>query len=233
MELLDANYTFLNERLAKHYRIPNVYGSHFRQVTLTDENRRGLLGQGSVLSVTSYPTRTSVVVRGVWLLQNILATPPPAPPPNVPALNDRGDDGRIKSVRESMEQHRANPVCASCHLRMDPLGFALENFNAIGQWRTTEGSANTPIDVSATLPDGTRFQGPIELRKLLLSKRDQFAITVIEKLLTYATGRGVEYFDEPTARKIRREAAPDYRWSSLILGVVKSEPFQMRRTQEP
>ena len=137
---MDANYTFVNERLARHYGIPNVYGSSFRRVTLTDENRRGLLGQGSILSLTSYPTRTSVVLRGKWLLDNILGTPPPPPPPNVPALKDRGEDGKIKSVRQSMEEHRANPVCASCHLRMDPLGFALENFNAIGQWRTTEGA---------------------------------------------------------------------------------------------
>ncbi len=233
MELLDANYTFVNDRLARHYEIPNVYGSSFRRVTLTDENRRGLLGQGSILSLTSYPTRTSVVLRGVWLLTNILATPPPAPPPNVPALKDRGNDGRIRSVRESMEEHRANPVCASCHLRMDPLGFALENFDGIGKWRATEGRGNTPIDSSGRLPDGTTFKGPAELRKILMSKPDQFATAVIEKLLTYAMGRGVEYFDEPVVRKIRREAAPDYRWSALITGVINSEPFQMRRTREP
>src|SRR5712691_3370634 len=199
MQLLNADYTFLNERLARHYRIPNVYGSRFRRVTLTDDNRRGLLGQGSILSLTSYPNRTSVVLRGVWLLTNILATPPPPPPPNVPPLKDRGEDGRIKSVREAMEEHRANPGCAACHLRMDPLGFAMENFNGIGQWRTTEGPENT----------------------------------VIEKLLTYANGRGVEYYDEPVVRRIKRQAAPDYRWSSLILGIIKSEPFQMRRTRQP
>jgi len=229
-ELLNANYTFVNERLARHYGIPNVYGSSFRRVTVADENRRGLLGQGSILSLTSYPVRTSVVLRGVWLLTNILATPPPAPPPNVPSLKERGDDGRVLSVRQSMEQHRANPICASCHLMMDPLGFALENFNGIGQWRTTEGPDNTPIDSSGTLPDGTKFQGPAELRKILLSKPDQFATAVTEKLLTYALGRGVEYYDEPGVRKIRRESAPDYRWSSLIFGVIKSEPFQMRRS---
>jgi hypothetical protein len=230
MELLDADYTFLNERLARHYGIPNIYGSTFRRVTLHDDTRRGLLGQGSILTLTSYPVRTSVVLRGVWLLTNILATPPPAPPPNVPALNDRSEDGKIKSVRQSMEEHRANPVCASCHLRMDPLGFALENFNAIGGWRTTEGEAGTPIDNSGTLPDGTTFKGPAELRKIL-GQPDQFATAVTEKLLTYALGRGVEYFDEPVVRKIRRQAAPDYRWSSLILGIVKSEPFQMRSRQ--
>jgi hypothetical protein len=232
-DLLDADYTYLNERLARHYGIPNVYGSSFRRVTLSDQNRRGLLGQGSILSLTSYPVRTSVVLRGVWLLSNILATPPPSPPPNVPALKDRGDDGRILSVRQSMEAHRANPVCASCHLRMDPLGFAMENFNGIGQWRTTEGADNTPIDSSGALPDGTKFQGPVELRKLLLSKPDQFATAMIEKLLTYALGRGLEYYDEPAVRKILKDAAPGgYRWSTLLLDIVKSEPFQMRRTRE-
>ena len=231
MEVLDANYTFVNERLANHYGIPNIYGSSFRRVTLTDENRRGLLGQGSILSLTSYPTRTSVVLRGVWLLTNILGTPPPAPPPNVPVLKDRGNDGRIRSLRESMEEHRANPVCASCHLRMDPLGFALENFNGIGQWRATEGR-NTPIDSSGSLPDGTTFKGPVELRKVLMSQPDQFATAVIEKLLTYAIGRGVEYFDEPAVRKIKQDAAPDYRWSSLITGVINSDAFEMRRTRE-
>ena len=233
MELLGANYTFLNERLAKHYGIPNVYGNSFQRVTLTDENRMGLLGQGSILALTSYPTRTSVVLRGVWLLTNILATPPPAPPPNVPALKDRGEDGKPKSVRAAMEAHRANPVCASCHARMDPLGFALENFDAIGQWRTTEGADKTVIDSSGKLPDGTEFQGPAGLRKLLLNKPEQFSTAVTEKLLTYALGRGVEYYDEPVVRQIRRAAAPDERWSSLILGIVKSEPFNMRRTLEP
>jgi len=233
MELLSADYTFLNERLARHYHIPNVYGSTFRRVALTDDNRKGLLGQGSILSLTSYPNRTSVVLRGVWLLTNILAAVPPPPPPGVPPLKDRGEDGKIKSVRESMEQHRADPGCASCHLRMDPLGFAMENYNAIGQWRTTEGAANTLIDNSGMLPDGTKFQGPGELRRILLSQPDQFATAVSEKLLTYATGRGVEYYDQPFVRKIKRQAAPDYRWSSLVLNVIKSEPFQMRRTRQP
>jgi len=233
MDLLDANYTFLNERLARHYDIRNVYGSSFRRVTLADENRRGLLGQGSVLMLTSYPNRTSVVLRGVWLLTNILASPPPAPPPNVPPFKERGDDGTIKSVRESMEDHRANPACAACHMRMDPLGFALENFNAIGQWRTREGTANTPIDNSGQLPDGTQFKGPVELRRVLMSKPDLFATSVIEKLLTYALGRGVEYYDEPVVRKIRRETAPEYRWAALVQAIVKSQPFQMTRTREP
>ena len=233
MELLDADYTFVNERLARHYGIPNIYGNTFQRVTLTDENRRGLLGQGSILSLTSYPIRTSVVLRGVWLLTNILGTPPPPPPPNVPSLKERSDDGKVLSVRQSMEAHRANPVCASCHLRMDPLGFAMENFNGIGQWRTTEGADETPIDSSGTLPDGTKLQGPADLRKLLMSQPGQFSLAVIERLLTYAMGRGSEYYDQPAIRKISREAAPDYRWSSLILGVIKSEPFQMRRTLEP
>jgi len=231
-DLLSANYTYLNERLARHYGVPNIYGSTFRRVTLTDPNRFGLLGQGSILALTSYPNRTSVVLRGVWLLTNILATPPPPPPPNVPPLKDRDDDGRIKSVRESMEEHRANPGCAACHLRMDPLGFAMENFNAIGQWRTVEGATHTPIDNSGQLPDGTKFKGPAELRTLLLGKPDQFATSVIEKLLTYALGRGVEYYDEPAVRKIRRETRPEgYRWTSIIEGVIKSEPFQMRSAQ--
>jgi hypothetical protein len=233
MEILDADYTFLNERLARFYGIPNIYGSSFRRVTVTDENRRGLLGQGSILSLTSYATRTSVVLRGKWVLENILGTPPPPPPPNVPQLKDRGEDGKIKSVRESMEAHRANPACASCHARMDPIGFALENFNAIGQWRTTEGAANTVIDSSGILPDGTKFQGPAELRKILASKPDQLATIVTENLLTYALGRGVEYYDEPAVRKILRQAAPNrYRWSDLIFGIVASEPFQMRKTRE-
>jgi hypothetical protein len=230
---LTADYTYLNERLARFYGIPNVYGSRFRRVTVTDENRRGLLGQGSVLALTSYATRTSVVLRGKWVLDNILGTPPPPPPPNVPSLKDRGDDGKIKSVRESMEEHRANAACASCHARMDPIGFALENFNAIGQWRTTEGAANTVIDTSGVLPDGTKFQGPVELRKIFAGKPDQLATTVTEKLLTYALGRGVEYYDQPTVRKILRESAPNsYRWSDLIFGIVNSEPFQLRRIRE-
>jgi len=232
MELLDANYTFVNERLAQHYGIPDIYGSSFRRVMVTDENRKGLLGQGSILSLTSYSTRTSVVLRGVWLLTNILGAPPPPPPPDVPALKERGNDGRIRSLRESMDEHRANPLCASCHLRMDPLGFALENFDGIGKWRTTEGRGRPPIDSSGVLPDGTSFNGPAELRKVLMSRPDQFASVVIEKLLTYGIGRGVEYFDEPAVRKIKQDAAPDYRWSSLITGVINSRPFQRRRTPE-
>ena len=234
LDLLNANHTFLNERLARHYRIPNVYGSHFRRVTLSDENRKGLLGQGSILMVTSYGNRTSPTLRGKWLLDNLLGAPPPPPPADVPSLKDRSEDGRILSMREQMEQHRVNPACAVCHRVMDPLGFALENFDATGQWRTASGPTNTPIDSSGVLPDGTAFRGPAELRKVLLSRPEQFVTTVTEKLLTYSLGRGLEYYDAPTIRKIMREAAPsDYRWSALIFGIVKSDPFLMRRSPGP
>jgi hypothetical protein len=231
IDLLNADYTFLNERLARHYDIPNIYGSHFRRVPITDENRKGLLGQSSVLAVTSYATRTSPVMRGKWLLEQLLGAPPPPPPPDVPSLEEKkGDDGKPLSMRQQMEQHRANPACASCHRIMDPLGFALENFDATGRWRTIEGS--TPIDASGMLPDGTKFQGPVELRKVLSDRQDQIARTITEKLLTYALGRGVEYYDAPAVRAILRDAAPEYRWSSLVLGIVKSKPFLMRRSPE-
>ena len=233
LDILNADYTFVNERLARHYGIPNVFGNDFRRVTLTDDNRRGLLGQASVLTVTSYATRTAPTLRGKWLLENILGTPPPPPPPNVPSLKDNKDTAAM-TMRQRMEQHRANPACAVCHLRMDPLGFALENFDAVGKWRTTSGDANTPIDASGALPDGTKFQGPAELRKILLSMPDQFVSTVTEKLLTYALGRATEYYDAPAIRRITREAAPGgYRWSSIITGIVKSPPFRMRKSGEP
>jgi len=228
LDLLNANYTFVNERLARHYGIPNVYGSHFRRVTLGAGARGGLLSQGSILMVTSYANRTAPTIRGKWVLENILGAPPPPPPPNVPSLKDNADTKGM-TMRQRMEQHRANPVCASCHARMDPLGFALENFDAIGRWRTID--AKNPIDPSGTLPDGKKFEGPAGLRTVLLTKRDEFASTVTEKLLTYAVGRGVEYYDEPAVRKILRESAPsEYRWSSLVLGIVNSTPFQMRRS---
>ncbi|MBI3895964.1 MAG: DUF1592 domain-containing protein [Acidobacteria bacterium] len=232
LDLLAADYTFLNERLARHYGIPNIYGSQFRRVRLNDEMRKGLLGQGSILTVTSYNTRTAPTLRGKWVLENILGTPPPPPPPDVPSLKDN-QETKALTMRERMEEHRKNPACASCHKLMDPLGFALENFDAIGQWRTTSGAAKTPLDASGELPDGTKFKGPTELRNILLNKREQFVGSFTEKLLTYALGRGVEYYDFPAIRKITREAAPDYRWSSLTLGIVKSAPFQMRRSQEP
>ena len=229
LELLEADYTFMNERLARHYGVPGIYGSHFRRVQLTGTTRRGLLGHGSILTVTSYANRTSPVLRGKWLLENILGTPPAPPPPNVPALRESGEDGvPPSSVRERMELHRRNPVCASCHAQMDPLGFALENFDAIGRWRTT-GEGGTPIDPTAVLPNGVTISGPGELARVLVEQPDRFASTVVEKLLTYAIGRGVEYYDAPAVRTIvGAAAARDYRWSSLISGVVTSTPFQMR-----
>ena len=232
VELLDADYTFLNERLARHYGIPNIYGNHFRRVTLEDEQRRGLLGKGSILTATSYANRTSPVLRGKWVLENILGAPPPPPPPNVPELQEATRDGKPLTMRQRMEAHRANPACATCHARMDPLGFALENFDAIGGWRATE--ADLPIDASGVLPDGTQFEGASGLREVLLSRREEFVRIVTEKLLTYALGRGTEYYDAPAVRSIMRKAAPsDYRWSSLIVGIVKSTPFRIRRSEEP
>jgi hypothetical protein len=232
LDLVNANYTFVNERLARFYGIPNIYGSHFRRVTLTGNERRGLLGEGSILTVTSYANRTSPTVRGKWLLENILGTPPAPPPANVPSLKEENsENGKVLTMRERMEEHRKNPACAGCHGGMDPLGFALENFDGIGEWRNSE--ANIPLDASGVLPDGTKFEGPAGLRNVLLSHPEQFATTVTEKLLTYALGRGVEYYDAPAIRKIAREAAGgDYRWSSLVLGIVKSTPFQMR-TNKP
>ena len=232
LDLLKADYTFVNERLARHYQIPNVYGSHFRRVTLHDEARRGLLGQGSILTVTSRANRTSPVVRGKWVLENLLGTPPPPPPPDVPALEENNEEVTALTMRQRMEQHRENPVCASCHKLMDPIGFALDNFDAIGQWRTDV--ADNPLDVSGVFPDGTRFQGPTELRNILLSRPEQFVHTVTEKLLTYALGREAEYTDAPALRKIIRKASSsDYRWTSLISNIIKSKPFQMRRSREP
>ena len=227
VDLLNADYTFLNERLARHYGIPNVYGSHMRRVRVDEAQRGGLLGHGSLLTVTSYPNRTSPVLRGKWLLENILGSPPP----DVPALEERGSDGQPQSVRARLEAHRENPVCAACHAPMDPLGFALENFDAIGMWRSTD--AGTPIDASGTLPGGREFQGFAGLRELLVTEyRDQFVSTVIERLLTYALGRGLQYYDAPAVRQIQQAAASsDHRWSSIILGIVDSTPFQMRRAE--
>src|SRR5215468_11159925 len=231
LDLLTADYSYLNERLARHYGIPNIYGNHFRKVTFTDGVRGGLLGQASVLTVTSYPNRTSPVLRGKWLLDNILGTPPPPPPPDVPGLKEKSEDGRPATARALMEQHRKDPACAGCHVRMDPLGFALENYDAIGRWRdTTEGSS---VDATGKLPDGTSFDGPAGLRSLMAAHRDEFALTVTRKLMTYAIGREVEYFDEPAVRQIVRESATaDYRWSSLVLGIVRSKPFSMSIVKE-
>ena len=228
VDLLTANYTFVNERLARHYGIANVYGSHFRRVTFTDDRRAGLLGQGSVLTVTSYPHRTSPVVRGKWLLENLLGAPPPPPPAVVPALRENDEKGvKPASVRERLEEHRNNPICASCHARMDPLGFALENFDATGKWRTVS-EAGTPIDASGTLPDGTTFDGPAQFRAALVARRGEFVATLTEKLLTYAIGRGLEHYDMAAVRSVMRQAvADDHRWSALVLGIVTSTPFQM------
>ena len=231
LDLLRADTTFVNERLAKHYGIPHVYGSHFRRITLDDSPRRGLLGQGSILTLTSRATRTSPVLRGKWILDNILSSPPPPPPPNVPALQDTSAEGKVLSMRERMVQHRANPVCASCHALMDPLGFALESFDAVGRWRT-HSESGAPLDVSAALPNGTKFEGIAGLRDVLLSSQSEaIVITVAEKLLTYALGRNLESYDAPAVRAITRASAQsDYRFSSLVLGIVKSTPFQMRRS---
>jgi hypothetical protein len=230
-ELLRANYTFLNEQLARHYGITDVYGSHFRRVAWTDQRRFGLLGHASVLMTTSYADRTSVVLRGKWVLENLLGAPPPPPPNMVPPLKPN-DRAKPTSLRERMEQHRSNAVCASCHARMDPLGFALENFDAIGKWREDDGGA--AINSTITL-SGKTIDGPAAFREALLSEGDgEFVRTVAEKLLTYALGRGVMYYDAPTVRQLSRALARnEYRWSSLIMGIVRSAPFQMRRTSLP
>ena len=233
LDLLDADYTYLNERLAKHYDIPGVYGEFFRRVSLPDDSvRRGLLGQGSILAGTSRPNRTSPVIRGKWILENIFGTPPPPPPPDVPELAEGRDPRKILPMREQLAQHRANPVCAACHAQMDQLGFALENFDAIGEWRNIY-SSGSPIDAKAELPDGTVFDGPTQLRQVLLSHSDEFLTTMTEKLLTYALGRGLEAYDAPAVRQVKREAArADYRFASLIEGIVTSTPFTMRLTRE-
>ena len=236
LDLLTADYTFVNERLADHYGMPNIYGNHFRRVRLAGRHavRRGLLGKGSLLTVTSYAHRTSPVLRGKWLLENILGTPPPPPPPDVPALEENDAAGVApRSVRERLEQHRANPVCASCHRIMDPLGFALENFDGIGRWRDVAADG-TDVDASGTLTDGTAVDGPATLRQALVGRQDNFVTTVAEKLLTYAVGRGGESHDAPAVRGIvAAAAAGEYRWSALVEGIVRSTPFQMRRSAEP
>jgi hypothetical protein len=228
LELLKADYTFLNERLAKHYGIPNVYGSRFRRIPLDkDSGRGGLLRQGSVLTVTSYATRTSPVIRGKWVLENLVGAPPPPPLPDVPALKDNTVAANL-SVRARLAEHRANAACASCHNLMDPIGFSLENFDAIGRWRTLEDGL--PVDATGGLPDGSKFTGVAGLEDGLLKRPDIFVGTLTEKLLTFALGRGVESYDAPAVRKIVREArANDYRFSSIILGIVNSTPFTMRK----
>ncbi len=232
LDLLNANYTFVNDRLARHYGIPNVDGSQFRRVAIDQDARRGLLGQGSILTVTSVATRTSPVQRGKWLLENILGNPPNPPPAGVPPLKENAAGATKTTVRERMEQHRKDPACAGCHKVLDPLGFALDNFDAVGAWRV-RGEDGAPIDASGVLGDGTKVSGAVDLRNALLSRPNVFVGTMTTKLMTYALGRGVEYYDMPAIREIVHEAGRnDFRFSSLILGVVKSAPFQMRRSQE-
>ena len=232
LDLLRSDTTFLNARLARHYGIQDVYGTHFRPVQVTDPSRRGLLGQASVLMVTSYAHRTSVVLRGKWVLETLLGAPPPPPPPNVPPLEENRPGAAPTSLRERMERHRENPVCASCHAPMDPLGFVLENFDATGRWRDTDGGA--PIDPATTLTDGAEVDGPAGFREYLLDRSDEFLRTVTEKLLAYALGRELQYYDAPAVRQIVRDAGgDDARWTSLLMGIVKSVPFQMRRVPVP
>ncbi len=230
LDLLNADYTFVNERLARHYGIPNVYGSQFRRVTIANETRRGLLGQGSILTVTSYPNRTSPVERGKWILTNLLGVPPQPPPPNVPPLEDSSSDGRVLSLRERMEKHRANPVCAGCHRLMDPIGFALENFDGAGHWRTNDDGAK--IDASGTLFNGAKIDGVVGLRRELSAQPEVFVGVMTEKMLTYALGRGIEYYDMPAVRKIVQDGrSRDFRFSSVVVGITRSLPFQMREAQ--
>ena len=232
LDLLTAKYTFLNERLARHYGVPNIYGTRFRRVEL-DENsvRGGLLGQGSILTVTSYGNRTSPVRRGKWILENLLGAAPPPPPPNVPPLKESNEGGKVLSMRERMAQHRTNPACSSCHNLMDPIGLSTETFDAIGRWRDRY-EGGTPIDASGALPDGTKFEGVAGLRQALLKQPESFVSTVTQKLLTYGLGRGLEYYDAPAVRSIVGNArGHDYRFSSLIVNIVNSTPFLMRRSQ--
>ncbi len=227
LDLMTADYTFLNERVAKLYGIPGVYGTQFRRVHLTDDARRGLLGKGAVLMVTSHPDRTSPVVRGKWVLENLVGLPPAPPPPNVPPLKDRDAGAQPRTMRQQMEEHRASPVCAGCHKVMDPIGFALENFDAVGAWRTSDGGA--PIDASGQLADGTRVEGVVALREALVKRPEIFVGTFTEKLLTYALGRGLTADDMPAVRRIVREAAADnYRFSSLVAAIARSTPFRLR-----
>ena len=231
LDLLTADYTFLNERLARHYGIPDIYGSRFRRVRITEDARRGLLGQASILAVTSHAERTSPVVRGKWILEMLLGLPVPPPPPDVPTLKENADGEKPRTMREQMAEHRANAVCASCHRIMDPIGFALENFDAVGAWRTHE--AGEAIDASGVLADGTKVDGVVGLRNALVSRPAMFVGTMTEKLLTYALGRGLDHHDRPAVRAVLRDAAgTDYRFSSLVMGIVRSVPFQMRMTAE-
>jgi hypothetical protein len=236
LDLMNADYTFVNERLAKHYGIPNVYGSRWRRVTLADEARRGLLGKAAILTVTSNADRTSPVKRGKWVLENILNAPPPPPLPDVPPFNEEATrGGKVLTVRERLEEHRRNPVCANCHKMFDPIGLALENFDATGAWRSREGgTVGAAIDASGELSDGTKVDGVASLRRALVRDPDIFVGTVVEKLMTYGLGRGLTAHDMPTVRGIVRQTAPrDYRFSAVIVGIVKSAPFTMRVKAAP
>ena len=230
LDLMTADYTFVNERLAKHYGLRQIYGSQFRRVTLTDDARKGLLGKGAILMVTSHAHRTSPVLRGKWILENIIGVAPAPPPDDVPALSDEEHPEKPRSGREALKQHRANPACASCHRVLDPLGFALENYDAVGAWRTRDGGTlGSPIDASGQLVDGTQVDGVVALRKALVRQPEMFVRTMTEKLLTYAVGRGLGASDMPVVRSIARDRPLGYyRFSSLVLGVVNSVPFQMR-----
>jgi hypothetical protein len=230
VDLVRADYSFVNERLAEHYGLRGVTGQRFRRVTFTDGIRGGILGQGTVLMMTSYPDRTAPVVRGFWVLESLLGMPPPPPPPDIPDLKTVTDDGRPLSMRAQMEKHRENPSCAVCHVRMDPLGFSLENFDAIGRWRQTSGGV--PVDASAVFADGTPINGVTGLRAFVLKHEDSYVHTVVSKMLTYAIGRQIDYRDQPAIRRIVRDAEPSgYRWSAIIRGIVSSTPFQMGRTE--
>jgi hypothetical protein len=232
VDFIDADYTFLNERLADFYGISGVQGEAFRRVDLPpDSHRGGILTEAAILTVSSYPSRTSPVLRGKWILENILNTPPPPPPPDVPNLDEKAIGATI-SLRRQLEQHRANPACRACHVRMDPLGFGLENYDAIGRWRTHDG--DFPVDATGTLPNGLSFDGASGLKALLLRDKDAFARCLAEKLLTYALGRGLEPYDQVTVQSIvRRAAAENYKFSSLIRAIVASPAFEMRRGERP
>ena len=228
LDLLRADYTFLNERLARHYGYPGVYGTNFRRLPVTQEERKGILGHGSILTVTSHADRTSPVVRGKWILENLLGAPPPPPPPDVPTLPENAEGAPPKALRARLELHRANPICASCHKLMDPIGFSLDNFDAVGAWRTEESGAK--IDATGQLADGTPVNGSVSLRNAVLARPEVFVGTVTEKLLIYGLGRGLETYDMPAVRSIVRQTAPsNFKLSSIIMDVVRSVPFQMRK----
>ena len=229
VELLTADHTFLNERLAMHYGIETVKGSRFRRVTLNDTARHGLLGKGAILMATAYPNRTSPVLRGAWILDRVLGAPSPEPPPDVEPLPENSRGQPAQTLRERLEQHRANPTCFACHGVMDPLGLALENFSAVGQFRTNDPETRTPIDTSGLLPDGTPIGGPEDLRRALVARPERFVQAFTENLLTYALGRGIDYRDMPTVREIvRRAESDDSRFEAIVLGIVSSDAFRKR-----